>query len=160
MIDIHPQKKLEKPNSVSIITEQFVQIADTIKNEKIESLEEAKKRADQVISDQIKDERLRAGMLMGLVVRSNGEINWRFNLDQIIRFFTTRTESDDVKVDFKGRALELFGSESKFVNEGDRESILALVPNCQFKKVEGADHVLPITHQAEFIEAVADFLQN
>lgn len=82
MLDIHPQKKLAKPNSVSIITEQFKQIADLIKKENIQSLEEAKKRADEVLSGQIKEERFRIGMLMGLVVRENGEINWRLVFDK------------------------------------------------------------------------------
>ena len=81
-------------------------------------------------------------------------------MDQIITYFVTRTESDDVKVDFKGPVLELFGSASTFVNESDKESILELLPNCQFKKVEGADHVLPISHPNEFIEAAAEFLAN
>lgn len=81
-------------------------------------------------------------------------------MDQIIVYFMTRTESDDVKVDFKGPVLELFGSESQFVNDSDRESILELLPNCQFKKVEGADHVLPISHPTEFVEAAGEFLAN
>lgn len=160
LIDIHPQKKLAKPNSVSIITEQFKQVTDMIKNEKIDSLEEAKKRADELIGAQIKEERIRQGLLAGLVVRSNGEINWRFNLDQIIHFFMTRNESDEVKPDYHGPVLELYGSESQFINDGDLESILELLPGCKFKKIEGADHVLPITHPTEFIEALADFLAN
>lgn len=162
LIDIHPQKKLARPNSVSLITEQFKAIAEMIKNDKITSLEEAQKRADELLSAQIKEERLRKGLLAGLVVRSNGEINWRFNLDQIIHFFLQRAkeESDELKVDYKGPVLEIFGSESQFINEGDFESILALLPNCVFKKIEGADHVLPITHPTEFIEGLAEFLEK
>ena len=62
-----------------MMTEAFKKIADLIKNEKIDNLEEAKKRADELLSGHVKEERFRTGMLMGLVVRSNGEINWRLD---------------------------------------------------------------------------------
>ena len=88
----------------------------------------------------------------------DGQIGWRFNLDALSNFLDTMNDIEDVIPDYKGPVLEVYGSLSVFITKDDYESVLKMLPNCQFEAVEGGDHILHTTHPKEFVEKVVPFI--
>ena len=67
---------------------------------------------------------------------------------------------EDLIPSFSLPALEIYGSESPFINKDHFPSILEKIPNCKFVEVAGADHIVPYTHPDKVVEAIAQFLAN
>ena len=75
MVDINPCKKPQEPNLVSAIIPVLLVIIETIRSERIADLEQARKRADEVLSKAIEDENVRKHFLENLVVRGD-KVDW------------------------------------------------------------------------------------
>lgn len=76
IIDIDPIKKPQEPNLMSGIIQLLNLVLETIRSEKIADLEQARKRADELLQKPIEDEKTRTHLLESLVVRG-GKIDWR-----------------------------------------------------------------------------------
>ena len=77
IIDIDPIKRPQEPNLVSALIPLLNLIIETIRSEKISDLEQARKRADELLQKPIEDVDMRKHFLESLVVR-DGKVDWRW----------------------------------------------------------------------------------
>ena len=80
MLDIDPTKKPEKEVIESAPIAMLSDLLNTIRSEKLEELEQARKRANELISPMVADESVRNRFLENLVTR-DGKIDWRWVIE-------------------------------------------------------------------------------
>lgn len=123
----------------------------------------AERRADieAAMAGVIPDPRVRAFLMQNLE-GAPGSYRWRANLavlgaamDDILAF--PRLPGD---ARYDGPALFLHGAESDYVLPQHEDLILALFPRARIQAVEGAGHWLHADKPAEFLQAIAGFLDE
>lgn len=106
-----------------------------------------------------KDEKMRKGLLFNTTMR-HGQLDWKFNLEEVNKFLDEMYESEDVTPDFKGPAFLIYGTLSIFFEKKDCESVQKLIPNIKFDHIENAEHSLQFTHAAEFLSKTVSFIEE
>lgn len=101
-----------------------------LRDEKLE-LEAAKERLNELLEGNIKDPTNRNGLVSNLVMR-DGQLSYKYNIDELIKFLDTLEKIEDVIPNWSGPCLEIYGSLSPFINKDDYESILKLLPNTEY----------------------------
>ena len=76
LLDIDPTTKPQSQNIASVLIPLLNEVLEKIRNEQVDGLEQARKRASEVISKLIEDENVRHRMASSLVIR-DGKIDWR-----------------------------------------------------------------------------------
>lgn len=117
--------------------------------------------ADPMLADAVPDPMMRSFLLQNLVVE-DGAARWRLNLPVIEREMPALTgwPDDWPHASHDGPALFLRGGASDYVPPESRPVIERLFPAADLQAVEGAGHWLHAEKPAEFLAAVAGWLDR
>lgn len=141
IVDIHPDKRLSKPgepNMVQMFAFALRKTLATLRKENITELDKAKERLNELTTRFIKEEENRKTYVNNLIFK-DGVLNFRFNLDELIRFMDEMYQVWDVRPQYAGPTLEIHGSTSPFIVRDDYDSLREMFPNIQIEEVEGGE---------------------
>ena len=104
-------------------------------------------------------------MLFNLILRDN-QLEWKFNLKELNNFLDLMYKegnvySDNIKVNFNGDVLLIYGGQSEFFKKDeDIDDVLKVLPNTKFECIETGGHSLPFTHANEFLNKTVSFINS
>jgi pimeloyl-ACP methyl ester carboxylesterase len=110
--------------------------------------------ADDMLSEDIPDSRLRGFLLTNLVFK-DGRYGWRVNLDTIINSMDDLIDfAVNPGVTYDGPALFMAGERSRYIQPEHHERIEALFPSWQLATIKGAGHWLHADQPEAFMDAL------
>jgi esterase len=113
--------------------------------------------ADAALADRLPDRGLRAFLLQSLAI-GEGRAAWKLNLAALAEQMPRIMGFPDVGAPFAGATLFLTGAGSDYVRPEHWLRIRALFPAAERRSIAGAGHWLHADAPADFVEAVASFL--
>lgn len=120
----------------------------------------SRSEVEAVFAEYISDSATRQFLLKSLVRGTNGEFNWRFNIDAIYKNYSHIIEAPGAKGPYTGEALFLAGERSDYILPEHRERILNLFPNARSKRIDGVGHWLHAEKPELFNSLCARFLKE
>jgi len=120
---------------------------------------ESRKQADEILSQYVSEQPVRSFLLKNLYREESGLYNLRLNLPAILKHYQSVSETLIGKP-FSGPTLFLKGSESAYIQQKHKETILDLFPNAKIKIISGVGHWLHSEKPETFNRLVVQFLSN
>jgi len=120
---------------------------------------ESRKQADEKLSHYINEQPVRAFLLKNLYREPSGLYKLRLNLPAILNHYESVRETLTGKA-FSNPTLFLKGSESAYIQQKHKETILSLFPNAKIKVISGVGHWLHSEKPETFNRLVVQFLSN
>lgn len=162
IVDMSPVKTSPSLNQMTDIIDTML----SIKFENSNTLSEARKRTDQLLSETIKSSSLRQFLLMNVVEKSPREFSWRVNLPVIANNFKNQIAvfpqiiPQLVNKTFDGPTFFIAGTESDYIKEQDHMAINKLFTNAKITYIEGAGHWVQSEKPAEFLSVTTAFINQ
>lgn len=117
-------------------------------------------QADEMLAPLLPEKMMRDYLLQNLV-REGEAYSWRNNLPALHNNMQAITEFPATSgLNYAGDSLFLFGKESRYVRPEYHQAIQALFPRAQIDGIQGAGHWVYHEKQAEFLQALNEFLAN
>ena len=98
--------------------------------------------ADEVMSQHIPDQMVRAFLLKNLARSADGQFRLKLNMDSIGKNYGTSLVAAPTGIPFAGPTLFLKGETSAYIQEKHRPLIAELFPNAQLQVIGGVGHWL------------------
>ncbi len=140
----HHQKILQ---GMSLLTQQVI---------------ESRKQADEMLSDFVADPGIRSFLLKNLTRNKDGRYQLRLNLDAIINHYESIAAAITIEGDRDSQntlpVLFIKGGNSDYLQEKDRDAIIALFPSARVKVVAGTGHWLHSEKPALVQKIISDYL--
>ncbi len=120
---------------------------------------ESRRQADEILAQCITEQPVRAFLLKNLYREPSGLYKLRLNLSAILNHYESVRETLTGKA-FNGPTLFIKGSESAYIQQKHKETILNLFPNAKIKVISGVGHWLHSEKPETFNRLVEQFLSN
>ncbi|XP_073999410.1 sn-1-specific diacylglycerol lipase ABHD11-like [Rhodnius prolixus] len=157
IVDISPYPSSKRMHGMKVYF-------DALKGVKLPNdltMPEARKQADQQLSQSIADGDIRQFLLTNLIKKNNGDYGWRVNLD------TLSVKFDSAIVDFPQNinlictkpTLFIGGTKSDYLRPSDESGIINLFPAAKFIYLDSG-HWVHAEKPQEFISVVSDFINS
>ncbi|MDG2501397.1 MAG: alpha/beta fold hydrolase [Porticoccaceae bacterium] len=114
--------------------------------------------ADEVMSQHIPDQMVRAFLLKNLARSADGQFRLKLNMDSIGKNYGTSLVAAPTGIPFAGPTLFLKGETSAYIQEKHRPLIAELFPNAQLQVIGGVGHWLHAEKPDTFNNLVSSFL--
>ena len=118
---------------------------------------DSRKTADDILSKNIFDTRVRQFLLKNLYHKEN-RFQWKIDIEALENHLENMSAELLFSNIFKNTTLFLRGQFSDYVMDEDIPHIKKMFPNSIIKTIEGADHWVHATKPEEFIKEVLHFL--
>ncbi|MDD5227647.1 MAG: alpha/beta fold hydrolase [Methylococcales bacterium] len=135
----------------------FEPLINALKNLPLTELR-SRKQAESLLADVISELSYRQFLLQNLVLKNDGQYQWRIDLDifqhnaaNILLFPNTENVPQ-----FLGRTLFISGGNSRYIKENSTEM---LFPFAQIRVIPDAEHWIHVQQPEAFLKTVTDFLQ-
>ncbi len=117
--------------------------------------------ADKLIKEILPDKDLRRFLLTSLNREEDQILGWRTNMHGLRKNYQAISDAPSLSPGklYDGPALFIAGSQSSYIEEGDRKLILSLFPQAEIKMIN-AGHWLHVQNPEEFLDLVSNFLQQ
>jgi len=112
------------------------------------------------VSSEIKDAKIRSFLLQNIRVNEKGFLNWKINIQSLIKNSREISDFPEIKTISKTNTLFLFGAESEYSVESQKGCISKLFSNTQFMEIKEAGHWLHSEKPKDFLEIVTNFLKS
>lgn len=139
--------------------ETFRRLISAMRDLPLDELE-SRKQADELLSEAIAEQGVRAFLLQNLRRDDEGHWQWRINLEVIA------ASIDDIagfpfedRCCFPGPTLFVGGGDSDYLDEAHREVIDALFTEARVEWIEGAGHWVHAEKPQELLGLVSEFLK-
>ena len=106
----------------------------------------------------LNDEGVIQFLLKNLYRNDQGNYAWRFGLDEIEKNIEEVGKALPMDKPINVPTLFLKGEKSDYLTSSDKEEILKVFPEAQFKSIAGAGHWVHAEQPEEFLQAVLDYL--
>jgi len=120
---------------------------------------ESRRQADEILSQYISEPPVRAFLLKNLYRQESGFYKLRLNLQAVLNHYQSVRETLTGEP-FCGPTLFLKGSDSAYIQQKHKETILSLFPNTKIKIISGTGHWLHSEKPDTFNRLVVQFLLN
>ncbi|ESO97360.1 hypothetical protein LOTGIDRAFT_203749 [Lottia gigantea] len=126
------------------------------------SLSRARLEVDSQLQSTVQDKIVRNFLLTNLVENSNGDVEWRINLDSIISNFNKILgfPTDIHDVTFDKPSLFIGGTRSPQISGNTIPKIKEFFPTCDIELIEGAGHWVHSEKSNQFLQIVKNFLDQ
>lgn len=99
---------------------------------------------------------------MNIVESETGKYKWRINLPVLEQAFSTQIATFPIQHEktYNGPTLFIGGGKSDYIQVNDHPAIKKLFTAAKFQYIPGAGHWLHADKPAEFVQMVADFIND
>ena len=133
------------------------EILDALKSLDLNQIK-SRKEAEDKLSEKIDDLMLRAFLLKNLYWETPEKLGWRINLPVIDKNIEEVGKALPENLSFEKETLFIYGKQSGYVCEEDKEAILEHFPFAQFEVVKNAGHWVHAEQPEEFLKILQEFL--
>jgi esterase len=113
---------------------------------------------DQVLANFVSDAGVRQFLAKSLQRDEEGVLQWRFNVDGLLKNYDEIRAAPQLGQPFAGPALVIRGGNSNYILPEHKSAFARYLPNATYHTIEGAGHWLHAEKPVEFATLVADFL--
>ncbi|MBI4930152.1 MAG: alpha/beta fold hydrolase [Bacteroidetes bacterium] len=131
----------------------FVKLLPSIKLAGMKS----RKEAEGKLSSIIKEKEVVQLLLKNLYWNDANKLEWKFNLEAIVKNMHTIGNTFSLKEKIEIPALFIRGEKSNYITDKDVHEIKKIFPHSEFKTIKGAGHWVHADKPMEFAKAVRDF---
>ena len=121
---------------------------------------QSRKEADRILSDYVKNIRIRQFLLKNLYRQDDGAFRWRINLPVIADRLPDIGQGLSKQGKIDTPALFIRGEESDYITESDIPNIKIIFPQSQVLTIPGASHWVHSEYPEKVIELVIEFLRK
>lgn len=112
------------------------------------------------MSQYIKETGVQQFLLKSLYKTENGDWQWRFNLDGLIKSYPHIIDWPQSNLKYNGVTFFIKGAQSDYINASHRNAILRYFPNAKAHIIEGTGHWLHAEKPTAFNAVVARALEK
>ena len=117
-----------------------------------------RKEADAFLAERIDDFGIRQFLLKNLTREKTGGYRWKMNLPVLTRDYQAILENIEPEESYEGPSLFVRGAKSKYVQDGDYETIQSLFPAAELVTIPDAGHWVHAEQPQALFTAVNTFL--
>ncbi len=117
----------------------------------------SRNEADMVLKSYVPDPGIRMFLLKNLYWVTKGELGFRMNLDVLTAQVLEIGKPLEAQYSYEKEILFLKGSKSQYIQEEDKDKIVAQFPLAIFKEIANAGHWLHAENPSDFMQKVLEF---
>jgi esterase len=117
-----------------------------------------RKEVEADLSKYISDFGTKQFLLKNLYWKENGELDWRFNLNVIVKQIENMGAAINNDPFCTTPTLFIRGENSNYISDNDQDLILKIFPNSVLKTIAGSGHWVHAEKPKEFFDAVMEFI--
>lgn len=160
-VDVSP---CQLPSSMSTMIRYIECMKKVIEICPSDSLIEARKQADKLMQEEIKEKFVRDFLLLNLIRQSNesgqSKLAWKFNIHLIGEMMRNETIRQITLTDTNNTPTAfIYGGKSDFLTEQMKPEIMSMFPNSQFYCVPDAGHYLHVEKRDVFLSILTSLLR-
>jgi len=121
---------------------------------------QTRKQVDEVLSDYVKDERVRLFLMKNLYWNDKRQLGLRMYLSVLIKSYAEIGVELQKNLIFKGKSLFLKGDRSNYILKTDEQRIKQQFPISEIKEITAAGHWLHAENPTEFLIRVFEFIKE
>ena len=120
---------------------------------------QSRQEVEEVISEYIPEAGVRLFLMKNLQRRKEGGFRWKMNLDLLHRDYPNIIAAIETNGEVDVESLFIYGTNSKYIQEGEPEQIGKIFTNAKFAPIE-AGHWIHAEKPAELLQQVNQFLSD
>lgn len=121
---------------------------------------QSRKEAEQILRSKLEDGSIIQFLLKSLGRTEEKGFRWKFNFSVINQNYPKVLAAVEFEEKIEAPSLFIYGANSNYLEEADKESIPEFFPQASFHKLEGAGHWVHAEKPIEFLAAIKKYLAN
>ena len=121
---------------------------------------ESRKEAKLLLEEKIEDPSVVQFLLKSLGRNDEKNFRWKFNLELIYKNYERVLDKIEIEEEIDTEALFIYGGNSNYLVEGDKQLIQTSFPNATFVRLEGAGHWVHAEKPIEFLTQIQKYLES